>query len=101
LANFIGGGSDLDVPVREHPRMYRQLGAPVGDTDVLLITDYLCRVPEEFKNRSLNWKRAARARAITLVVNGAPGDLAEVSDEVHLVQSLAVAEPAVERVLSL
>ena len=41
-----------------------------------------------------------KARMISLVIEGQSGDLAAVSDEVHVVGSLAVTESAVERVLS-
>ncbi len=98
---FIGCGSSLDVPVRELPDYYRRLGCPVGDTDVLFISDALCRIPAEVQFQFLDWKRQAKARLITLVVESTPGDLANISDEVHEVPSLSVREAAVERVLSI
>src|SRR5206468_9035225 len=39
LAAFLGMGGDLDVPVRELPRLYRELKAPAGVTDVVFVTD--------------------------------------------------------------
>jgi uncharacterized protein with von Willebrand factor type A (vWA) domain len=87
--------------VRELPDYYRRLGCPLGDTDVLFITDALCRIPPEVKTRFLDWKRQAKARLITLVIESTPGDLAHISDEVHQVPSLSVCEVAVERVLSI
>jgi hypothetical protein len=42
-----------------------------------------------------------QARVITLVIEGQPGDLATISDEIHLVPALEVTEAGVERVLSL
>ena len=101
LCDFIGRGSSLDVPVREMPRFYQQLKAPVGDTDVLFITDCLCRIPQEVQKHFLEWKQSVKARLITLVIASSPGDLALVYDEVHIVPSLAVSEAAVERVLSI
>jgi uncharacterized protein with von Willebrand factor type A (vWA) domain len=100
LEPFIGRGSNLDVPVREMPRIYQQLGAPVGDTDVLFITDAICRIAAEDQVRFLDWKREVRARLSTLVIQSRPGDLSAISDEVHLVDSLSVSEAGVERVLS-
>jgi uncharacterized protein with von Willebrand factor type A (vWA) domain len=100
LGEFIGGGSHIDVPVREMPRMYGQLRAPEGKTDVLFVTDALCRIPEDVQARFLAWKRQARARLITLVIQGEPGDLAALSDEAYSVGSLDVSEGAVGRVLS-
>jgi uncharacterized protein with von Willebrand factor type A (vWA) domain len=101
LSAFIGHGSDIDVPVREMPRMYRELKAPTGVTDLVFVTDARCRLPAEVKNHFLEWKRAAKARLVTLVIDNQPGDLAHVSDEVHTVRSLDPDSDAVGRVLSL
>jgi uncharacterized protein with von Willebrand factor type A (vWA) domain len=101
LEPFIGCGSNLDVPVRELPDYYARLGASRGETDVLFITDAICRVDREAQNRFSEWKATVNARLISLVLNEAAGDLASVSDEVHLVRTLDVSEAAVERVLSL
>ena len=101
LCAFIGGGSSLDVPVREMPRYYSQLKAPVGKTDVLFITDARCRIPSDMRDTFLAWKREAKARLVTLVVGSEAGDLAHISDEVHTVNTLSASEVAVERVLSL
>ena len=101
LCAFIGGGSSLDVPVRELPRYYSQLKAPAGKTDVLFVTDARCRIPPELRDTFLAWKQKVQARLVTLVVGGEPGDLARISDEVHTVETLSATEGAVERVLSL
>lgn len=101
LTQFIGHGSDLDVPLRELPRMYADLKAPVGDTDVILITDARCHVPDTVRDRFCVWKAASRVRAIALVIDSPPGDLAAVADEVHVVPALEADDAAVGRVLSL
>jgi len=100
LCKFIGRGSSLDVPVREMPRYYEQLNAPRGTTDVIFITDAQCRIPDEIRDTFLAWKSRVKARLITLVIRSAPGDLSAISDEVHLVESLAATESGVGRVLS-
>jgi uncharacterized protein with von Willebrand factor type A (vWA) domain len=101
LSEFLGRGSDLDVPVREMPRMYRELGAPTGATDVLFITDCRCTIPEKECAAFLVWKKSVQARLCTLVLSDDAGDLARISDEVHLVRTLAVDQPAVEGILSI
>jgi uncharacterized protein with von Willebrand factor type A (vWA) domain len=101
LSAFIGGGSDLDLPIRELPRMYGEIGAPPGETDLVMLTDAKCRVPAEFKYRYLDWRRSARVRAVALVIGGPPGGLAELCDEVHLVSAIDPAGDEVGRVLSL
>ena len=101
LSAFIGHGSDLDVPIRELPRMVADLKAPGGATDVILVTDAQVRIPETIRAPFLAWKMAAKVRVHALVLNDEPGDLAGVSDEVHRVASLDPAGDAVGRVLSL
>ena len=101
LTAFIGKGSDLDVPVRELPRMVAELQAPAGITDVLIITDAQCRIPAPVITEFLAWKQPSRARVISLVVDHSPGDLVRISDEVHPVTSLAPDSAVVGRVLSL
>jgi uncharacterized protein with von Willebrand factor type A (vWA) domain len=101
LAAFIGRGSELDIPVRELPRMYKDIGAPAGTTDVILVTDAHCRIPTDLQKPFLDWKTAARARVITLVLDNPPGDLDAICDEAHTVASLDSDEDAVGRVLSL
>jgi uncharacterized protein with von Willebrand factor type A (vWA) domain len=100
LEAFIGRGSSIDVPVREMPRIYRQLNAPVGKTDVIFLTDAQCRLPAELQQQFVAWKKAVRARLITLVIRSQPGDLSAISDEVYTVPALSVSEDAVGRVLS-
>lgn len=101
LSAFIGHGSDLDLPIEELPRMYRELGAPAGVTDVVLLTDARARIPADLRDRFLSWKQQTCVRVVALVVDNPPGDLAAVSDEVHSVRSLDPAGDAVGRVLSL
>ena len=101
LSAFLGRGSDLDVPVRELPRLYQELKAPPGITDVVFVTDAVCRLPPAVRDTFLHWKRQAKARLVSLVLNTAAGELAAVSDEVHLVTTLDPDADAVGRVLSL
>lgn len=101
LSEFIGCGSTLDVPVRELPDYFRRLKAPTGDTDVIFITDAQAHIPREDQNRFQEWKRTTQARLITLVIGTAAGDLAAISDEVHLLPAIEVSEEAIGRVLSI
>jgi uncharacterized protein with von Willebrand factor type A (vWA) domain len=101
LAAFIGHGSSLDVPVREMPDYYQRLGAPAGQTDVVFITDAICRIPKNLQERFCAWKQKAKARLLSLVIASTPGDLTAISDEVYELPSLSVTEDGVERVLSI
>ena len=101
LVGFIGGGSDVDVPIVELPRMYAELRPPVGQTDVIMITDAICSLPASLAERFNAWKREVRARVISLILESRAGDLANVSDECHMVQSLDAGQVAIGRVLSI
>ena len=101
LSAFIGHGSDLDLPIEEMPRMYREIGAPPGVTDLIFLTDARARIPADLRDRFRAWKQATKARVVALVIDNPPGDLAFVSDEVHSVRSLDPTADAVGRVLSL
>ena len=101
LVDFIGGGSEIDVPIAELPRMYADLKPPMGQTDVIMITDAICRLPAVLVDRFNAWRKEAKARVISLVLESAPGDLAAVSDECHQVHELAAGELAVGRVLAI
>ena len=102
LTAFLGGGTTCDVPLVELPNRYwKELACPAGQTDIICITDAIVRVPGEVKDHFLHWKAQVQARLLSLIIQGRAGDLAAVSDEVHLVPSLAVTQAAVERVLAI
>jgi uncharacterized protein with von Willebrand factor type A (vWA) domain len=101
LSAFIGHGSSLDLPIKEMPDYYQRLGAPVGVTDLIFVTDAQARIPDELRAEFVDWKKSARVRVISLVLDNPPGDLAAVSDEVHAVQTLDPDGDAVGRVLSI
>jgi uncharacterized protein with von Willebrand factor type A (vWA) domain len=101
LGQFIGCGSSLDVPLRELPDYYRRLRCPPGVTDVLMITDALCRIPPDLRDDFNAWKVQVKARVVSLVIQSDPGDLTSVSDEVHLVEALSAEDEAVGHILSL
>lgn len=101
LEPFIGRGSEIDVRIRELPRMYQQLKAPLGQTDVIFLTDAQCRLPAELQAPFVAWKQSVRARLITLVIQSRPGDLGAISDELFTVPALSTDEAGVARVLSI
>jgi len=101
LAAFIGRGSELDVPLRELPRVYREIGAPTGKTDIVMITDCRCRIPVPVRETFNAWKKSVTARVLTLVIGDNPGDLEHVSDEVFRVCVLDPMSDPVGLVLSI
>ena len=101
LESFIGCGSDQDVPVQEMPAIFTEIGAPLGKTDLIYVTDAELRISEKKASAFKAWKNSVQARLISLVLNSDPGDLTSISDEVHLINSLDPAEAGIRKVFSL
>lgn len=104
LSAFIGYGSEIDVPVREMPWLYAEMGAPKGATDLIFLTDALCDIKPAVSVPFMEWKAAEKVRLITLVIgtrDPSKSGLAQISDECHAVPSLAATAVAVDRVLSI
>lgn len=104
LTHFSGGGTTMDVPLDELPRTYWPdlvaKGLQRGKTDVICITDAIVNVPDDMRERFLRWKAAEKVRMLSLIINGEPGDLAAVSDEVFRVSGIDVGEDAIGKCLS-
>jgi len=101
LEAFLGGGSDMDIPIREMPEFFERLKAPRGKTDLIFLTDAVCKIEKPDRENFLRWKKSVNARLISLVLSDEPGDLQQLSDEIHLVRTLDVSEAGVDRILSL
>lgn len=101
LAAFLSGGSNLDVPVFEMPGYYASLGAPRGKTDVLFITDAICRIPANGVESFNAWKREVGAKVTGLIVGATAGDLVKVCDECHEVSGVDAGDLSVGKILSL
>jgi uncharacterized protein with von Willebrand factor type A (vWA) domain len=101
LESFIGMGSDQDVPIGEMPAIFTEIGAPVGNTDLIYVTDAELRISEKKASAFKAWKNSVQARLISLVLNTDPGDLTSISDEVHLINSLDPTEVGIRKVFSL
>ena len=101
LQSFLGGGSDQDVPVGEMAAIFKEIGAPVGNTDLIYVTDAELRISDKKASAFKDWKASVQARLISLVLNSDPGQLSSISDEVHLINSLDPAEAGIKKVFSL
>lgn len=100
LEHFFSGGTDLDVPLDVLPKQWDGLGCPKGKTDIICITDAIVHVPDALRESFLAWKAREQVKMITLVLNGKPGEIGQVSDRVHCVRSLSLEEDAVAEALS-
>ena len=87
-AAFIGGGSDKDLPVSEMPAIFGEIGAPEGKTDLIYISDAQLRISAKDAEAFLEWKASVKAKLTSLVIGSEPGDLATISDKVHLFETL-------------
>ena len=101
LESFLGCGSDQDVPIREMPAIFTEIGAPVGKTDLIYITDAELSISQKKATEFTTWKASVQARLVSLVLNTDPGQLTLISDEVHLINSLDPAEAGIKKVFSL
>lgn len=102
LSHFYSGGTTMDVPLVKLPTTYwEKVKPPKGKTDVIIITDAIVRVPEAMRNTFNDWKKQEKVRCISLILGHEAGELASVSDEVHLVKSIDTEETGVEKCLSI
>ena len=106
ITNFLGGGTVCDAPLVELPNAYWpafvEQGMQRGKTDVVIITDGIVDVPEAVAANFNAWKTSEQAKVTTLIIGASEaGDLATVSDRVHIVRSLGVNEEAVSEILSI
>lgn len=102
LLAFLGGGTVADVPLVELPNRYwQEMKAPAGKTDIIFVTDGYMDVPESVVKNFNAWRADKKARTTTVCIQGDPGLISKVSDEVFQVGSLACEEEAVEKVLSI
>lgn len=68
---------------------------------MILLTDAVVRVPGPMQARFNAWKVREQVRCISLVLASSTGQLAAVSDEVHLLRGLDVSENGIEKCLSI
>jgi uncharacterized protein with von Willebrand factor type A (vWA) domain len=102
LSHFYNGGTTMDVPLAELPgRYWREMGAPRGKTDVIIITDGLVSVPPTMRDNYRAWAKQEKVRTISLILNAEPGGLTEVSDETHVIKNIDTTEEAIGRCLSI
>jgi uncharacterized protein with von Willebrand factor type A (vWA) domain len=98
LAHFYSNGTDMDIPLEvlpgKWPAFIKQ-GMTQGKTDIIMITDAQCHVPEKLAKSFLEFKAKEKVRLTALVLNAKPGDLKNLADEVHEVKTLGVGEEAV------
>ena len=103
LGHFYGHGTDMDVPLETLPKMWPEFvkqGMARGKTDIVMITDAEVHVPDTLKNFFLKFKAEEKVKLTTLVVQGTPGNINCVSDEVYCLPALDADSEAVGRVLS-
>lgn len=103
LCHFYGAGTTMDVPLAELPFKYwDQIKAPKGKTDVILITDAIVNVPTKMEQDFNAWKQREKVNCISIIIGeSGAGDLAKVSDEVHLTRGVSLAEQGVNKCLGI
>jgi uncharacterized protein with von Willebrand factor type A (vWA) domain len=103
LEHFFNGGTDMDVPLIVMQDWWKEFiaaGMTRGKTDIVMITDAEVDLSDEFAASFNAFKKAERVRMTAIVVDGNPGELAAVCDEVYEVPALTLDADAVGKVLS-
>lgn len=104
LEHFYGNGTDMDVPLYEVPKWWPEFianGMSRGKTDIIMITDAACNVSPEFRDFFNNFKKEEHVKLTAMVVQGHPGNLTCVTDEVFQLPAITTESEAVGKVLSI
>tara|TARA_Y100001963_G_scaffold48513_1_gene68173 strand:+ start:2002 stop:3366 length:1365 start_codon:yes stop_codon:yes gene_type:complete len=101
LEHFYGQGTDLYQPLISIPSQWATIGVPEGKTDILLITDDCCHVPDDMARKFNEFKQRVDATMTTIVINAQFGNLGSVSDRHYLVNDLDLDQDAVRETLSI
>ncbi len=86
LEHFFSGGTDMDVPLVELPRRWKEQGTPEGRTDIINITDAYCHVPDHVAASFNEWKKQMQARYNVIVVGDSGDSLKSVADRIWSVK---------------
>lgn len=105
LTHFYGGGTTLDVPIDELPNNYWPefvaTGLQRGKTDIVLITDAMVDCPDEMRDSFLAWKAREKAKLHGIIIGSEPGDLVDLCDEFHCIDTLDIDQECVTDLLAM
>ena len=108
MESFFGGYTH--IPLLEMDDIYKVAGAPKGKTDLVILTDAICKFDDYVIEGFNDWKSRADARVYSIVIDESYSDdysdqnscsMEQVSDEVFHMDSLDVDKPAISRLLSI
>jgi uncharacterized protein with von Willebrand factor type A (vWA) domain len=100
LEGFLGGGTS--IPVKEVPKLYEEMGAPKGKTDLICITDGdVPAVPPAAMAEFKAWRTKAECKFIGITIASEAAPLLAISDEFYRIPALSPENDAVERVLGI
>lgn len=105
VEHFYGGGTCLDVPIKELPFNYWPKmiasGAERGKTDIIMITDAEVNAPKDQIAAFAAWKAEEKVKVKALILDNEPGDLARIADTCHRVKSIDATDEAVASALDI
>jgi len=102
LCHFYSGGTSAAVPLVTLPEKWEAIGAPKGQTDVILITDGLLSFDDSTRDRFNAWKTREQVKLYTLIIDeDETGDLETVSDRVWLQSDLSIETDAIQEIVSI
>jgi len=100
LEHFENGATDLCIPVDKLPAQWSSFGCPKGKTDIVQITDAICRIPSHVVDSFNAWKRTEQVRFLSIVIADAAGEAAKISDDCWVYNSMAASSDAINNILS-
>lgn len=103
LTGFLSGGTDLDIPLAEMPKIYKDLGAIKGKTDVIMITDgcmSISDVPrhQRYLSDYKKWEKTVNCKTLGLGLSRLD-QLQLVCEKVFPVRTLDADEMVIEDVV--
>lgn len=102
LEHMYNGGTSPAVPLETVPAKWQEIGAPPGETDIILITDGCMHVSSDTRDRFNAWKCQEKAKLFTLIIEEeTAGDLAKVSDRAWCIPDLSLDQDAIQTIVSL
>lgn len=86
LEHYYGGGSELDLPIKELPEIWNEIKFPTGKTDLIFVTDAIINPDETTMDKFKAWKANNQVSCISICFTKSE-KLEEISDKYYNVFS--------------
>lgn len=97
----LGGGNNKDMPLDSLPEFWKEIKAPEGKTDVIIITDAVCNFSNEEITNFKNWKNSKNIKTYGLILDNDFGNTGPAFDFQKRVKSIDVNNKDIHKVLEI